>query len=155
MPKKAVTSSGSRIAKELVEKVDLPNPRRIGDRGTSAPFRAVDPPSTTPAWLDNYAGRPVRNQHLAGQNHPVTGVPFDSNGFPDFSAHRHPDVDDVRINLTGNRNSDFAAANRQAGLPRTPDGYTWHHHQDPGLMQLVDRDIHRQTGHTGGFSGGK
>lgn len=30
--------------------------------------------------------------------------------------------------------------------------YTWHHHQDEGVMQLVDRKIHRQTGHTGGFS---
>ncbi|AGE64234.1 HNH endonuclease [Bacillus subtilis] len=32
----------------------------------------------------------------------------------------------------------------------TPDGYTWHHHQDPGRMQLVDQKVHRKTGHTGG-----
>jgi len=31
-----------------------------------------------------------------------------------------------------------------------PDGYTWHHHQQPGRMQLVDTKIHALTGHTGG-----
>lgn len=32
----------------------------------------------------------------------------------------------------------------------TPDGFTWHHHQEQGKMQLVDRETHRNTGHTGG-----
>ena len=32
----------------------------------------------------------------------------------------------------------------------TPDGYTWHHNEEKGKMQLVDSDIHAQTGHTGG-----
>ena len=32
----------------------------------------------------------------------------------------------------------------------TPDGYTWHHNEEEGLMQLVDRSIHEKTGHTGG-----
>ena len=32
----------------------------------------------------------------------------------------------------------------------TPDGYTWHHHQESGRMQLVDSSIHLKTGHTGG-----
>jgi hypothetical protein len=95
----------------------------------------------------------VRNGKLAGQNHPVTGVPFDENGFPDFSAWRHPDVPDVRIDLSGNRPTDFARANRAAGLEETPENYTWHHNQDKGLMQLVDEWVHAKTGHTGGFSG--
>jgi filamentous hemagglutinin len=30
------------------------------------------------------------------------------------------------------------------------DGFTWHHHQDPGRMQLVPRTIHKDTGHFGG-----
>ena len=33
-----------------------------------------------------------------------------------------------------------------------PEGYTWHHHEDPGRMQLVPSDIHEKTGHTGGRS---
>lgn len=34
----------------------------------------------------------------------------------------------------------------------TPDGYTWHHHEELGKMQLVDAEIHAHTGHTGGRS---
>ena len=33
-----------------------------------------------------------------------------------------------------------------------PEGYTWHHHEERGRMQLVDSDIHRQTPHVGGRS---
>lgn len=33
---------------------------------------------------------------------------------------------------------------------QTPEGYTWHHHEQPGQMQLVDSSIHDQTAHTGG-----
>lgn len=33
-----------------------------------------------------------------------------------------------------------------------PEGYTWHHHEEPGRMQLVSSDIHEKTGHTGGRS---
>ncbi|WP_353890620.1 HNH endonuclease [Micromonospora sp. WMMA1363] len=105
----------------------------------------------TPVLVHNTNGCP-RNGHLAGGSHPKTGVPFDRNGYPDFSAWRHPDVPDVRIGLSGNRSTDFARANRAAGLDRTPDGYTWHHHQDAGLMQLIERGVHAKTGHTGGFS---
>lgn len=32
----------------------------------------------------------------------------------------------------------------------TPEGYTWHHNEEKGKMQLVDSDIHSQTRHTGG-----
>jgi hypothetical protein len=39
----------------------------------------------------------------------------------------------------------------------TPDGYVWHHNQEPGKMQLVDEKTHTKVGHTGGNSiwGGK
>ncbi|WP_442903602.1 HNH endonuclease [Gilliamella sp. Pas-s25] len=36
-----------------------------------------------------------------------------------------------------------------AGKPKIP-GYTWHHHQHRGRMQLVPEDAHLQTGHIGG-----
>jgi hypothetical protein len=32
----------------------------------------------------------------------------------------------------------------------TPDGYTWHHNEETGKMQLVDSETHAKTGHTGG-----
>lgn len=31
-----------------------------------------------------------------------------------------------------------------------PDGYVWHHAENPGELQLVERDTHDKTGHTGG-----
>ena len=33
-----------------------------------------------------------------------------------------------------------------------PEGYTWHHHEEPGRMQLVDSEIHARIQHTGGRS---
>lgn len=33
---------------------------------------------------------------------------------------------------------------------QTPEGYTWHHHEEPGVLQLVDEETHAQTAHTGG-----
>lgn len=32
----------------------------------------------------------------------------------------------------------------------TPDGYTWHHYEQPGQIQLVESSVHDQTAHTGG-----
>ena len=33
---------------------------------------------------------------------------------------------------------------------QTPEGYTWHHNEEPGVLQLVDEETHAQTSHTGG-----
>jgi len=43
-----------------------------------------------------------------------------------------------------------AMTNKLVGYPRTPRGYTWHHHQDGVTKQLVPKDVHRDTAHTGG-----
>ena len=32
----------------------------------------------------------------------------------------------------------------------TPEGYVWHHNEEPGVLQLVDREVHENTGHSGG-----
>ncbi|MDR3690724.1 MAG: HNH endonuclease [Fimbriimonas sp.] len=68
-------------------------------------------------------------------------------GFPDFGEHV---IADVHIQPTKTRYLDQMAANAKRGLPKEPD-YIWHHHQDYGRMQLVRGDIHRATGHHGGF----
>jgi RHS repeat-associated protein len=95
----------------------------------------------------------IRNKHLAGGVHPKTGVPFDADGFPDFSAHLYSGgVNDVIITPGINRAADFAAANKAAGYAETPAGFSWHHHQVTGRMQLVERKVHRDTGHTGWWS---
>jgi RHS repeat-associated protein len=93
----------------------------------------------------------LRNSHLAGSAHPKTGVPFDKAGYPDFSGVAKAEV---KITQTQSRAGDFRAANEAAGFKNTPEGYTWHHHQDGRTMQLVPRDIHSRTGHTGGFKSG-
>jgi hypothetical protein len=97
---------------------------------------------------------PIRNAQLAGKRHPVTGVPFDKDGFPDFRAAGAVQKE-VRITYTGTRTGDYAAANKAAGLESTPKGMTWHHHQDGATMQLIRTDIHAKTGHTGGFTLGQ
>ena len=38
----------------------------------------------------------------------------------------------------------------QMSKGKTPDGYTWHHNIKTGEMQLVDSELHKKTGHTGG-----
>jgi hypothetical protein len=93
----------------------------------------------------------IGSAHLAGQRHPKTGVPFDAKRFPDFKAAGVVNAE-VQITQTGTRAGDFKAANEAARFKETPRGMTWHHHQDGTTMQLVPRDIHMQTGHTGGFS---
>ncbi|WP_437879068.1 HNH endonuclease [Sorangium sp. So ce513] len=111
-------------------------------KGTAPPARAE-------------AGREVpRNAQLAGKTHPRTGVPFDSAGYPDFRAAGVVRTE-VKITPTGSRPGDSRAANQAAGFSRTPEGYTWHHHQDGSTMQLVPSNIHRMTGHTGGFALGR
>lgn len=97
-----------------------------------------------------------RNIKLAGQKHPVTKVPFTKGGYPDFSAHLYskkgvsPDVEIGE--LTGYRSLDERLANAAAGLEKTPEGYVWHHHEQKGRMQLVEKWHHNKTGHTGGYA---
>jgi len=88
----------------------------------------------------------IRNRQLAGKVHPKTGIPFDKNGYPDFSKVA---THTVKIKQKGSYTTDFTKANQKAGVKSTPPGYTWHHHQDGKTMQLVPTAIHRQTGHTG------
>lgn len=38
----------------------------------------------------------------------------------------------------------------QIYLNQTPEGYTWHHSETPGSLQLVEEETHAHTGHTGG-----
>lgn len=37
-------------------------------------------------------------------------------------------------------------------MGHTPPGYTWHHADECGKIQLVEEEIHRNTPHTGGRS---
>ncbi|MEO1219861.1 MAG: HNH endonuclease, partial [Pseudomonadota bacterium] len=104
-----------------------------------------------------YAGRTVplsdMPKHLRGKYpHSVT---FTGDGFPDFSRYSKKNV---RIELGKSRSTDFRRADKAAGFnasnPR-PEGFTWHHHQDSGRMQLVPTDLHDWLKHTGGVATNK
>ena len=121
------------------------------------------------------------NQHLEGQVHPETGVPFESKlvetnegVFPNFSEHCKSEIDipenlhkasdyhqsqycneQLRQQLENDRLNPDQFTDRQLEQIRNgdkPEGYTWHHHEAPGRMQLVDSEIHAKTPHTGGRS---
>src|SRR5262249_12230185 len=69
-------------------------------------------------------------------------VPIKPTGFPDFADFLYPGFrNTVFIPLTGSRRADERAADAARGA-RRPFGYTWHHHEVMGIMQLVRRDIH-------------
>lgn len=104
-------------------------------------------------------------------------VSKDENGFPEFTIFETY-LDDGHIN-SGNDKAHFQAANACLGtllkenpnladqmgltdsqvtfLAKTnpsklsPPGLTWHHHQQTGKMQLVDKELHRRFGHIGGM----
>ena len=106
-----------------------------------------------------------------------TRVRFDSKGFPIFKAYYTVKLERKEYKLSRERH--FYIANKrlykdksfnakiktkfsrkqikQLAQGQTPDGYTWHHHQDVGKLQLVEEVIHAKTWHHGGYSiwGGK
>lgn len=106
-----------------------------------------------------------------------TNIKFDSRGFPIFKSYYTVKL--KRKDLKEGRERHFYIANttlykdkspksrikaklrrkqvKQLSQGCTPEGYTWHHHQDTGVLQLVDEKIHAKTWHYGGYSiwGGK
>lgn len=65
-----------------------------------------------------------RNSHLANDIRKKYEVPFDADGFPDFSDYLYKcGKSEVTIDYSGNRIEDAKRANRVAGYDRTPNGY--------------------------------
>lgn len=119
------------------------------------------------------------NVRLAGDRHPETRVVFDQRGFPIFdpfvsydtrisseefrnASHRQQmkmATRDLRTQIQNNEQlrlqfseEQRRAINREsAKIP----GFTWHHHQESGRMQLVNENIHQGTGHIGGGAIGR
>ncbi|WP_336769971.1 WXG100 family type VII secretion target [Bacillus bombysepticus] len=114
----------------------------------------------------------LRKGELAGDKHPVTGIPYDLDGFPIFdviSEVKLKEVDYKKTRPTHDRicnkllyeqilkDPKLAAkfTDKEIELFKNgekPKTYTWHHHQDTGRMQLVDAYLHEKTGHTGGYN---
>lgn len=107
---------------------------------------------------------------LKNDVHPVTGVPYDKDGFPIFEPVAEVKIDkslylqkdtaqfkkatellQQEINKNTELKKHFTEMQlKQISKGKKPKGFTWHHHQNEGIMQLVDADIHGKTGHTGG-----
>ena len=75
------------------------------------------------------------------------GVPFTKEGFPDFSQYA---TKTVSVPLGKSIKQDFKYANKAIGVDKTPTGYTWHHTEKPGILQLIPTDLHKNVPHTGG-----
>lgn len=109
---------------------------------------------------------------MVNKKHKLTGIHFDKNGFPKFKS-----IYTVKLPLKlykKTRETHFRYANKllyqkvkndkrfakhftsyeikQMSEGVTPQKYTWHHHQKNGVLELVDRQIHADVNHRGGYS---
>jgi hypothetical protein len=118
------------------------------------------------------------NVKLAGKGLTIPGtdihIPFDLRGYPVFdkyiiyetklpntsyicdrSAHMRQSTRDLRNSIqTGEINANIFTERQLQQIKSGSDkisGYTWHHHQDGGRMQLIPEDIH-DLSHVGGYS---
>lgn len=114
---------------------------------------------------------------MANKTHSKTKVRFDSKGFPKFKAYYTVKLQKTDYRKT--REQHFYIANKiiyknilsnsrlrakfskneikEFSQGETPNKYTWHHHQDAGVLELVEYEVHAKTSHVGGYSiwGGK
>ena len=114
---------------------------------------------------------------MANQTHGVTKVKFNDKGFPKFRSYYKVKLQ--RKDFKKKREQHFYICNKKLYRAvmsceialqfngktyikrleqgETPSKYVWHHHQDAGVLQLVERSIHEKTYHVGGYSiwGGK
>ena len=101
-----------------------------------------------------------------------TGIYFDKDGFPKFKAiaevklerkywkkdrdahfYRASKILYQRIQKSSRTASKFSRRDISSFKQgNCPSKYTWHHHQDKGVLQLVDSDIHSKVRHNGGFA---
>ncbi|WP_053066898.1 HNH endonuclease [Archangium gephyra] len=144
-------------------------PRFTSD-GKLIPYKDTrNPPNLIVNLGKNRAGQTVtRGKHT---------LEFDADGFPRFDTRFETLLDDIHIG-SGRPAQHFRAANtrlaqaikadpalaRQLGLgpadvelllvsDAPPQGYLWHHHQDVGRMQLIERAFHKLSlPHTGGMA---
>jgi hypothetical protein len=144
-------------------------PKLMAD-GRIVPYSGTrNPPHPIPNLGRNRAGKAVTDgKHT---------VRFDKDGFPEFETRFETLLGDSHMG-SGKKELHFRSANQDlfSAIKRTPHlaqelglspaevealahaieapaGYTWHHHQDVGRMQLVPFDAHRlATPHTGGMA---
>ncbi|HYO51940.1 HNH endonuclease [Archangium sp.] len=143
---------------------------RLTKDGQILPFKKTrEPARPIPNLGSDRAGQTVTDGK--------TTVRFDKNGFPELETKFEIILEDVHIG-SGRPELHIRAANqklfdaikadpdlakvlklsqeqinRLLSFNRAPGGYTWHHHQDVGRMQLVEQGPHLLSRpHTGGMA---
>jgi hypothetical protein len=97
-------------------------------------------------WANQYRDTPLGRVH------------YDKEGFPDFSAYLYKGKGStVTIKYSGiSRAEDFKLADAEFAKlnngAKPPKGFTWHHHQEIGRMELVDTRAHGNAWHPGGVA---
>jgi hypothetical protein len=147
--------------------VNLSRTPKMTDDGNVIPYKGTEDDAIR-----------VMNKKLANQTVTKDGytIRYDKNGFPEFTSKFDTQIPDD--DLINTREKHFEIANKALGdqlradpdlaqkmgltdqqrdfiledppNDESPPGLTWHHNQDVGKMQLVDRDIHGTFRHTGG-----
>jgi hypothetical protein len=115
--------------------------------------------------------KPV-NYKYRGKVHPKTKVRYNRRGFPVFETMYNCNLpmdlinksDAIQFRKCNYKLWQGLQANpsvkqkfhktqlEQIRRGQTPEGYTWHHNQSKRKLELVDKEIHNKTAHTGGRS---
>lgn len=121
----------------------------------------------------NIFAHDIVNYGLRGKNHPVTNVPYNRLGFPVFESSFNCKLPFHLINVTDTKQFRYCSNKLREYIKLNPkyskhftkeqlkdinakkpviDKLTWHHHQAKSqrLLQLVNREIHNKTAHSGG-----
>lgn len=141
-------------AEGILKKTNLISSAKIIDPKYPIKIKKID------SFVSSPIDRRIINRQYAGQVYPIEklgsvaskypkSVRFSKEGYPDFRPYAKKEV--TIDNLNGGA-GDFYKANKEAGYDRTPEGYTWHHHEDGKTMLLVPTDLHSQVRHSGGAS---
>ena len=109
---------------------------------------------------------------MAGKKHKATGIVFDGLGFPKFKSfytfklkrseykkdreyHFYHASKALYNDALKNKSLKCKFTDKELKMfkeGKVPPRFTWHHHQDRGVMLLVDYKVHSKVSHIGGFS---
>ncbi|MCC2380290.1 HNH endonuclease [Bacillus wiedmannii] len=167
---RSIVPKGYDSVEDFLKQVDDTTIKEFGDDSVEEFKEVVE---LTETYLNTKTKNNILNKPLAGGTHVQKGVDFDILGFPIFKG------DDVKFSLKlekdfyvmkdtdqfrectklvkeaiekGEISKELFTKKQLAqindGLPRI-DGLIWHHHQIPGKMQLVIKEVH-SVNHLGG-----
>ncbi|HWJ80499.1 MAG TPA: HNH endonuclease [Niallia sp.] len=113
----------------------------------------------------------IKNGNMANKYHPTTKILFNNNSFPVFPGRKFTVTSrywksststvwnqikgEVKKTVTSDYNFSRLFTQKQINQIKNgkiPDDFRLHHHENSGTFQLVHKNLHDKTGHTGGKS---